>query len=469
MRSRNLPGQSLVEVLISITLITFIAVNLLSLLTNRLQIMTLTRKSIKAMALAEEGLEATRIIRDAGWNLMASGTHGLALSNGAWGFQGASDLTEDFTRTVTISNSALNEKTINVAVAWTSPSGEITNYSLDTLLTNWRSIGGPLLSGNWQNPQTLGSIDIGPGNAGTGLAVSNSKVYMSAKAADKKKDDLYVIDVSNGSAPSIVGTVNTGPGANSVAVSGTRAYLASSDSAAQLQIVDITGGPVLLNSFKLTGNSSQAMSVATAGNLAYIGTAGDAGPEFFIVDVSNGSDPQLRGSLEISGDVNDLAFFNGHVFIATSNDSQELVEIDVTDPASPSIVATINMPGTGDAKSLFINAQDYRAYIGRLVENGSNTPELVVLNLRQQGAPVLIGSKEFSQSMYAVYAADSLGFFGLEEANLEFQIFNVSDLSNITYFSGLNFPQSLVDFAFENNSVFASVRSNDALRIITSQ
>lgn len=431
--------------------------------------MTFTRQSLKALALAEEGIEAARTIRDANWNSVTSGTHGLVLNAGQWNLQTDPDVTDEFTRAVTISETALNERAVNVNVSWNSADDSTQNINLETLLTDWRNIAGPLLSGNWQNPQTLGSIDLGPGNAGTGLAVSNNKVYMSAKAADKKKDDLYVINVANGAAPSILAKLNTGIGANAVAVSGTRAYLANADATAQLNVIDVSGAPTLLSAFRLPGSYSEGLSIAVAGTLAFIGTHGDAGPEFFIVDVSNGSNPVLSGSLEIGSEVNDLAFFNGRVFIATSDNTRELIEIDVSEPSLPAITASLDIPGNGDGKSLFLNTQDFRAYMGRVQENGANTPELVVMDLRHQGTPALIGTMDFTHDVNAVYAADDLGFFGLEDANMEFQVYNVSNLSNMTYFSGLNFPQSLVDFAFENNSVFAAVRSNDALRIITSQ
>ncbi len=71
--------------------------------------------------------------------------------------------------------------------------------------------------------------------------------------------------------------------------------------------------------------------------------------------------------------------------------------------------------------------------------------------------------------MNAVFAADTLAFFATSASNEEFKIVEASDPAALTPYGGLNFPQVAADLKFENNIIYAAVRSNDALRIITAQ
>src|SRR5688572_241324 len=56
----------------------------------------------RASALAEEGVEAVRNIRDAAFANLTNGTHGLAQSGGQWVLSGSSDANGIFTRQITI-------------------------------------------------------------------------------------------------------------------------------------------------------------------------------------------------------------------------------------------------------------------------------------------------------------------------------------------------------------------------------
>ena len=76
---------------------------------------------------------------------------------------------------------------------------------------------------------------------------------------------------------------------------------------------------------------------------------------------------------------------------------------------------------------------------------------------------------EYGNDVDAALAADSILFLGTANSNLEFQTYINSDPTNLVYYSGLNFPQVANDIVLENNIIYVAVRSNDALRIITSQ
>ncbi len=460
----------MVEVAIAIGLLAIIASSVFVYLGTQLMSANVSHKEIDALRTAQEGLEATRAIRDLGWSGLTTGSHGLSYAGNVWSFSGTSDTWDGISRTITVTDVSTDEKRIASTASWTTPWGRSLSVSLTTNVTNWRSVSAPRLTGNWGNPQTLGTIDLGPGVQATGINVRSGYAYMSGTASSAAKKDLFIINVSNGASPSLTSSIDTGPGANAIAVTSTFALLANSDVTAQLQIANIssTSSPYVVASFHLTGNASQALSVAATGSLALVGTANDSGPELFIVDITNPSIPVLKGSLEVGGDVNRIAIRGNRAFLATASSTKELQVVDISNPTSPVRTASYDLAGSNAALGLYVNYQDERAYVSRATAVGTS-PELAIFDVSHPDAPSLLGTMEYGNDIGAVFAADSLLFTGTSNSNLEFQIYNISTPSAPSYYTGLNFPQVANDIAFENNVVYVAVRSNDALRIITSQ
>lgn len=466
---RSFPrGQSLIEIVIAIGLLVLTLGAAASLLTHQLSSLNISRNTSRAINLAEEGLEASRMIRDRDWNLLSSGAHGLVFSNSAWSFQGTSDTTNGFSRTITITDLSATERQLTSTITWVDQGNRTRSISFNTTFSNWRAIGGTLLHGDWLHPQTLGSVDLGPGNSGTDLAVNSKIIYMTAIAASGSKDDFYIIDATDGSQPFINGSLNTGPGLNKVAVAGNYAYVANHSNTNQLQIINVSdpASPTLISSTTL--NNEKGLSVAVAGNYAYVGTKINSNKEFYIIDVSNPASPIIKGSLEINDDVNDLFVYKNHVYLATSKDTQEFIVVDPTDPANPTQVAAINPNGTLNGLGLYINSQNDHASLTRQY-GGAGSPDLTVIDVSNPAVPATLGSYNVSGDVNAVVTADNLAFLGTSYSNMEFQIFDISNPSLIYFYSGLNFPQMATSLALEDNIVYVSVRSNDALRIITSQ
>ncbi|MDF1497350.1 MAG: beta-propeller domain-containing protein [Patescibacteria group bacterium] len=466
---KKLIGQSLIEVILAVALLAIFASSLSVYLNNQLAYMTRGQNALEAIYLAQEGLEASRSIRDMGWEYLATGTHGLVYS-GEWNFAGTEEGVGKFTRKILIDDISENERSVISWVTWPGTTA-LRSIMLATNLSNWREIVEPLLEGDWGYPTTLGSVDLGPGNTPTGLVVRNGILYMSAQASSAAKPDFFVVDVSNGISPVIVGQIDTSPGLNGVDVAGDFVFLANQDASNQLQIANISdpNNPYLISSYRLIGNTSQALAIAATGTTVFIGTANDAGSELYTINVSNPSTPSVLNNLEIGADVNNI-FINGDtLYLATSQDDNEVVILDISNPANPTVTASLNLPNTNDALSVFVNYQDNRLYVSRKADGTANSPEIVIYNVTDKNNPQLLGSMEFSNDVYSAYAADGLMFIATSYSSQEFQVYRASDPANLMYWTGLNFPQLAVDMDLENNTIYMSIRSNDALRIITSQ
>lgn len=453
----------------AVALLAIFASSLSAYLTNQLAYMTRGQSALEAIYLAQEGLEAARSIRDVDWDNLATGTHGLVY-DGTWDFSGTEEIIGKFTRVISVAEIAENERNVISLVTWPG-TASLRSVSLATNLSNWREIVEPLLIGNWGNPKTLGSINLGPGSTPTGLVVRNGIVYMSSIASSGAKSDFFVIDATDGMYPFIAGELETGPGLNDVAIANGFAFLANMDSTNHLLIANISNpvAPYLIKSYRLTGNTEQALTVAATGTAVIMGTASNSGSEIYVVNVENPTSPAILAEFEVGANVNNMFIKGDKVYIATSHDNQEVIILDIANPGNPAIIATINLPSTNDAIGIFVNYQDNRLYAARKTSAVANSPEAVIYSVKDPANPQFLGSLEFGNDIYSAYGADNLMFIATSYSSQEFQLFNAVNPANLQYWIGLNFPQNAVDMVLEDNVVYVAVRSNDALRIITSE
>lgn len=417
-------------------------------------------KANQAVALAREDLEKKQVDAKVNYN-------GLTSSTSQYG---------EFTRAVSVETVDANTKRVKSRVSWADDPLRVQAVELITLVTNWRDLqasggdsGGGGTSGDWMNPQTLGSIDLGAGVSATDLDVLNKYVYLSASASDGKKPDIFIVDATNGQTPVILGSTSTGPGLLSIDTASSTAFAGNDKTNEQLHIIDVSNraAPILKSTFQLPGVSGAGavgQSIFYNASKIYLGTKSASGPEFHIVDVANELAPASAGSREISADVNMIVVASGIAYIATSDDNEELKILDVSNPANITPLGSFNAAGTADGTSLYLYGTTL--YLGR---KDSGDPDFYILDAGNPAQIVTLGSKDIGSDINGIVVRDILAFIGTSHANQEFQVWNVSTPANITLWSSFNFPQIATGIDFEDNLVYVSVRSNDALRIITSQ
>ncbi len=396
------------------------------------------------------------------------------------GLTSSSSTETGFLKEIIVEQVDSRTKKVTSRVSWQPNSLRSLLEEAVVLVTDWYKVaqtggdtGGGGTFGNWRNPRTLGSVDLGPGNSATGLDVLSKIVYISATASDSKKDDLYVVDATNGEDPFVVGSTNTGPGLNGVDAAGTYAYVANNKTSDQLQIIDVSNqsAPTSTSSFTLpgvSGSGAVGWSVLYYGGKVYISTKKASGPEFHIIDVSNPASPASLGSKEINADVNAITINGNIAYIATS-DTEELKALDISNPASIVQVGGYSAPGDSeDGKSFSIFGN--KLYMGRLVGGDHDDHhELHILDISSSTTPQNLGSKDIAASVNGLVIRDGLAFLGTSDSNKEFQVWDVSNPQDIEFWSSFNFPQVATGVDYEDNLVYVSVRSNDALRIVTSQ
>lgn len=478
MNIKNESGQMLVEVLIALGLFVIIMSSVIIFFFNGQFSAINSGKIREALGVARNGIEASRFIRDDAWGNLVDGDHGLVFTGTQWQFSGTSDVTGEFTRKITISLVEDNVKQILSEVTWQDVRLGQQQVSLVTYLSDWKNApppggdpgdpGGGGTTGDWTNPVTLGSLNIGAGSQATDIDVLNKMVYLSAEAGSSSKPDFFIIDATDGANPFVVSSIDTGDGLNAVDVSGDYAYAANQDDDNQLHIIDLSlSTPALITAFNIAA-ADEGITVFYLDDTVYVGTAkSSSGTEFHIIDVTDRNAPLFVGDLEIGDDVNGI-FVKGDTAYLATGDSDELIIVNITDPANPSISSGFAAAGNSeDGKTAYLVGN--KLYLGRL-QGGKHTDhhEFHVIDVSDPLTPTNLGSIDLQADLSDLRVRNNLIFMATSDPNDEFQIWDISDPADMILFASFNFPQDATGIDYEDNIVYVSVRSNDALRIITS-
>jgi len=378
-------GASVVEVLLAIALFAIIVTGLTSAFVYTYKSVTHASNRERALLLAQEGLEATRNIRDSGYQNLSDGTRGIAIQNNQWFFSGSQDTTEGFTRSLQIASVDTKRKDATSTVTWEQGFGRTASVSLATRLTNWLAV-------RHGTPTLYGTLDLTVANSGhdsadaVSIATQGNYVYLGRNT--NPSSEFFVIDVSNPASPTISGQLALGGTPADIAVSGNYAYIASNDNAAELTVIDISNptSPSIAATVNLPGNTDALSVVMGKPGYVYLTRKASGEKEFYVFDISTPTSPSLIGSLDLLGDSNEMAASGNYAYLASTENTQEFQVIDVTTATAPSLLSSLNLD-EGDAASdgISIAIDINTVYLGR---NGSSgAPEFYVINVATPASP----------------------------------------------------------------------------------
>ena len=170
-------GFSLVEVLLAVSIFGLVVTVLTGGLIYGQQSTAMAGMRARAAILADEGLEAIRNIRDASFSNLTDGTYGLTTTGNQWNLSGVSDVTDIFTRAITISAVDANRKLVTSAVTWQQNLQRAGQIQLVTYLTNWQvSVSAPATCSEYAVGQGYAS---GTCRQNTQQCTNNSETYLS--------------------------------------------------------------------------------------------------------------------------------------------------------------------------------------------------------------------------------------------------------------------------------------------------
>jgi hypothetical protein len=393
---------------------------------------------------------------------------GRALSRQNFSSLISASSTEDiYFKEIIIENIDANTKKIISRVSWKTDPLRPQKIELITIVSDAKIIiqsggdtGGDDPTGNWRNPQTLGSVDLGAGNSATDLDVKNKIIYLSAEASDKKKPDFFIVNAVNGQSPFIVSNLNVGEGLKSIDVAGNFAYAVGKDDDKEFVVIDVSNlsAPIEVASLDLSGNAD-ALTVFYWDGYAYVGRANGAPQEFLIINISNPLSPFVTSGLSgVGGEINDIYVFNNRAYLGTKDASRGMIVVNINNPASPSVMGSIDVGD--DVYGIYLKSEN-KTLIGEKTK-------FYIVNASNASSMTILGSASIGNKTRDIVSAGSLAFLATENPNAEFQVYDISNPTNPSLWSSFNFPQMATGIDYEDNIVYVSVRSNDALRIITS-
>jgi Tfp pilus assembly protein PilV len=133
-------GFSIVEALLAASIFTLMITGFVGAILYGQQSTALSGNRARAVFLVEEGLEATRNIRDDSFSNLTNGNHGLAVVGNQWVFSGTSDASGIFTRQIEIETIDSERKVATSTVTWQQNQQRQGNVSFATYFNNWQEV-----------------------------------------------------------------------------------------------------------------------------------------------------------------------------------------------------------------------------------------------------------------------------------------------------------------------------------------
>lgn len=443
-----------------------------------------------------------------------------------------------YTKKLTVSDLTPCRKEATSAITWQLEA----RPQKITLTTDFADIAGTLALGGdcasdppvggWTAPATLlsrdlnykaayndnPSVDSSAGTPATDVDVLNKMVYMTALSS---KDDFFILDatnIANSTYPPIKGSLNTGgAGLNSLDVmhsnttGKTYAFVVQNENTNQFQVLDVSSStsPSLIASETLpniTFTCSPPSKPCLAGQTisyyngrVYIGTnyiANLALPstknnEFHVYCVSDTSIPGCSpatpvwlGSANVEHNVNAISVRGNYAYLATSNDNNELMVYDITNPGNITQVGGFNANRTGsdieDDATVFLLGN--QLYLGRQIASNASERDFYILDVSIPTSPVELcptcslnlktivqnnfGKNISGSTVMGIRVSGKFAFLALNDPNVDFLTLDISNPASPQLLTPYNFSNDTTSLDLENGYIYTSNNQNDGLRII---
>lgn len=456
-------GFSLVEIILAVALFGLIVTALGGALAYGEESMAVGGSVGRAGYLAEEGLEAVRNIRDNSFAALVDGTYGLATTSNKWNLVlNTPDVTDNyFTRSVQIVTVDDKTKSITATVNWNATLQRTKSIVLTTYLTKWQASG----FGNWALPVQDSIFNLTVANSTndtanpTAIFFANNKIYLGRTNSAGK--EFFIFDVSTPSAPVLLGQRDLNGTPMNIVVNGNYAYIASTDNASELQILDISTPSTIANAGKLTSvdltnansndNNGDLLELATDGTYLY--AVRNAGDEFLIFNISlNPASPgsPIGRSGNFVGIASDIALSGNYAYVISDDNSAELQVMNITNKALPTRIFTVDMnSGANNTNPLSAVVAGTNLFIGRQF---SAAPEIYTYNISNQTVvPALSATLETGFSVLDMYFSSSNNYLFTVTSDLtnDFKVYNAAIPAALSLFGQLNIADSPVFLTYD--------------------
>jgi hypothetical protein len=261
------------------------------------------------------------------------------------------------------------------------------------------------MSGDSGNPATPGGPINNPVESMNRKLSLEGQLGGSSYAVDVQEDlaflgvgpRVYVLDVSDPSAPEFLGQSPVMPGVvQSVIASGDHVFVADSDG--YLRVLDVSD-PAKPAEVASLSEYSYAQGLALDGNTLYIA---DNAFGLRVVDMSDPLHPRKIGEANIPGAASSIAIEGSRAFLAGSTADNGLVVIDISDPAQPVQAASMAIPDSEGSVVYAVQVRGNYAFVA------AGSPGLVVVDISDPAHPVKAGEYRTPWADGLVISGDTL-------------------------------------------------------------
>jgi len=410
---------------------------------------------------AQEGLEATRNIRDRDYLDLVNGDHGLQLVSDMWSFIAAPELVDNYySRTITVSEVYrdgngdiadtgtldLETKKITSTVTWDWKGILPQSVSLSTYLTDW--------TGDQWIQTTCSEF------TGGSFTQTETQVTASPPADNCALELLYTEGQSD-----FFCSVEAGSHGTDIVVSGNFAYFTTGNTNAGLMIADISellasGCEGEEDDFEVEelDIGGKGRYLVKSGNTLYIGVQ-NSSKGLAVVDVTDPGNPSLVRQINVGGYGNQPMVSGTTLFMGVEKTSNSFVSYDISTPSNPSSLSSYN-PGSA-TRTVEINGN--YAYIG--VDNSSST--LRVVDISNPSSLAYLTSLNLSSKAYALEYYSSVLYVGTDSSSSSLNVVNLSNPLSPSLSGSVNVSGKIQDMKVESGYLYAPTDvTNNSLAVL---
>lgn len=382
----------------------------------------------RAVAIAHEGLEVARSVRDGSYSSLVNGTYGYGMnSSQRWVLSGTkSTRSGGYVISVSLSSLAADWTQVSANVKWKHGYTKSGSIILQTQLTDWRGTDGP---GTWSAVTLDGSYVHSGTPYFNNVAVVGNYAYVTS---DTSTNGLYIFNISNTASIPSPTTYSLSAASYGIAAKGRTLYVITNNATSEIRAYNITTptAPTLITSYNLSG-SSLATSLALRGDTLFVGAQQNASyNELYSFNVRNTGAILYMHSLAVPATVNGITLTGTAALLATADTSGEMKRANVATGKLLSFPGSsdYNVTSTEAGRSVF--ATGTAAILGRT--KGSSIQEMMMVHTLaapmgtpgpwyHEGSGSLIGVSADPAACYGFLAADS--------STKAFQVVNLRDTS----------------------------------------
>jgi hypothetical protein len=199
-----------------------------------------------------------------------------------------------------------------------------------------------------------------------------------------------VINASNPTSLSLIGSTSSSTLslAEGATIIGTHAFVVTLNNTFASVNISNPNSPSVVGSITDNVALNQPYQIIGSGNYVYVAACGTDDPSgrFTVMDVSDPASPVVAGSINITGCPDSVALSGNYAYVGSYNNNV-LTAVNVSDPASPAVVGSVSDPRFNGPTSLSISGS-----LVYSVGTNSDPGNLTLVDVATPSNPVVIGN-----------------------------------------------------------------------------